>query len=219
MNGMDKIRVILVDDHEVVRRGIRDFLIESGRIDVVAEGANGNDALHLVTEFQPDVAILDVQMPGPSGIDVARSIKQTKMPVGVLILTAFDDDPYVVAAVEAGVNGYVLKTADAEEIVEAVFSVHEGKSVIDPGIVHKLMNAVATSTEAPIQHDSLTQRELDVLREAAQGLTNKAIGLKLGISDRSVQGHLRNIFEKLQVTNRTEAVVKAAQLGLLEILP
>jgi DNA-binding NarL/FixJ family response regulator len=216
------IRVILADDHQVVRRGIRDFLMESGEIEVVAEADNGDEAVRLIEQHRPDVAVLDIQMPGRTGIEIVQWVRDQKLPVGTLILTAYDDDPYLVAALEAGTNGFVLKTADAPEIVRAVLAVNEGKSVLDPSVVHRLMQVVGGGTGTPHHDDlepgtDLTARELAVLDEAARGLTNKAIGLTLGISDRTVQGHLRNIFEKLHVTNRTEAVVKAVQLGMLEL--
>jgi DNA-binding NarL/FixJ family response regulator len=215
------IRVILADDHQVVRRGIRDFLVESGEIEVAAEADNGDEAVRLIEQHRPDVAVLDIQMPGRTGIEVVQWVRDQKLPVGTLILTAYDDDPYLVAALEAGTNGFVLKTADAPEIVRAVLAVNEGKSVLDPSVVHRLMQVVGgTSTSHGDDLEpgtDLTARELAVLDEAARGLTNKAIGLTLGISDRTVQGHLRNIFEKLHVTNRTEAVVKAVQLGMLEL--
>ncbi len=121
------------------------------------------------------------------------------------------------AALEAGVNGYVLKTSDAEDIVAAVQAVYEGRSVLDPSLVGQVMRALSMPKESAPFSEELTEREIEVLREAAQGLTNKAIGLRLGISDRTVQGHLRKIFEKLDVANRTEAVVRASQLGMLEL--
>lgn len=210
------IRILLADDHQVVRRGIREFLSEAG-IEVVAEAEDGEQALRLILEQRPDVAMLDIQMPRRSGIEVARLVREQNLPVGLLILTSYDDDPFVMAALEAGVNGYVLKTADAEEIVEAVHAVHEGKSVLDPALVGKVMRSIAGSGQPQPTYEPLTEREIEVLREAARGLTNKAIGIRLGISDRTVQGHLRRIFEKLQVANRTEAVVRAAQLSLLTL--
>jgi DNA-binding NarL/FixJ family response regulator len=210
------IRVVLADDHQVVRRGIRGFLIESGDIEVVAEAEDGEQATELIAQHEPDVAVLDIQMPERSGIEVIRWIREQKLPIGVLILTAYDEDPYLIAAIEEGTNGYILKTADAEEIVRAVHDVYEGKSVLAPELTGKMMRVIARSSDAQTLTDELTDREADVLREAAHGLTNKAIGYKLGISDRTVQGHLRNIFEKLHVSNRTEAVMKGVQLGLLE---
>lgn len=216
MNTEPSIRVVLADDHQVVRHGIKLFLSAAG-IDVVAEAEDGEQALRLIEQHLPDVAVLDIQMPGYSGIEVARRVRAGKLPVGLLILTAFDDDPFIVAALEAGVNGFVLKTADMEEIIAAVRAVYEGKSVLDPAILPKLMHAVIASHEPRTPYEPLSEREIEVLQAAARGLTNKAIGLLLNISDRTVQGHLRRIFEKLHAANRTEAVVIAAQLGLLEL--
>jgi DNA-binding NarL/FixJ family response regulator len=208
----DNIRVILADDHAVVRKGIRDFLMESGDIDVIAEASDGDEAIALIDQHRPDVAVLDIQMPKRSGIDVCRHIRAQQWPVGILILTAYDDDPYVLAVLQAGANGYVLKTADADEIVRAVRDVHEGKSALDPKIARKLMTQLSAQAAArPVE--SLTARETDVLKLAARGYTNKAIAAQLVISDRTVQGHLANIFSKLHVATRTEAVMRAVSLG------
>jgi len=216
MSNHEPIRVVLADDHQVVRHGIRQLLIESG-IEVVAEAQDGEEAIRLIEKHQPDVAVLDIRMPYYSGIEVARRIRGKNLAIGLLILTAFDDEPFILTALEAGANGFVLKTAGMEEIVEAIRAVNEGKSVLDPIIVPKLMHAIVASHGPKLPYEPLTDRELEVLLEAAHGLTNKAIGVKLEISDRTVQGHLRRIFEKLNAANRTEAVVIASELGLLEI--
>jgi DNA-binding NarL/FixJ family response regulator len=216
MDSHQKIRVVLADDHQVVRHGVSQFLVQSG-IEVVAEAKDGEQAIQLIEQHLPDVAVLDIRMPHYSGIEVARKIRGKDLPVGLLILTAFDDEPFILTALEAGVNGFVLKTADMGDIAEAVRAVNEGKSFLDPNIVPKLMRAVVASHGPKLPYEQLTARELDVLVEAAGGLTNKAIGYKLEISDRTVQGHLRRIFEKLNAANRTEAVVIASQLGLLEL--
>ena len=164
----------------------------------------------LIDQLRPDVAVLDIQMPKRSGIDVCRHVRAQHWPIGLLILTAYDDPPYVLAVLQAGANGYVLKTADADDIIQAVYDVHEGKSVLDPTIARKLMTQLAGQfIEKPI--DSLTPREMDVLKLAAQGLTNKAIGAQLSVSDRTVQGHLANIYGKLSVSTRTEAVLYAVR--------
>jgi DNA-binding NarL/FixJ family response regulator len=210
------IRVILADDHAVVRKGICDFLEELGDITVVAEAANGDEALTLIREQRPDVAVLDIQMPGRTGLEVTRAVRAEQLPVGVLILTAYDDDPFVMTALQAGANGYVLKTAEPEEIVAAVRAVHEGQSALDPALLRKVM-AYVSGRPIPGMVESLSAREIEVLRLAAQGFTNKAIGVQLGISDRTVQGHLTNIFGKLDVASRTEAVTKAIQLGLVSV--
>jgi len=210
----DTIRVVLADDHAVVRKGIREFLAEPGDIDVLAEAGDGDEAVRLIDQLRPDVAVLDIQMPKRSGIDVCRHIRAQHWPIGILILTAYDDTPYVLAVLQAGANGYVLKTADADDIIQAVRDVHEGKSVLDPTIARKLMTQLAgQSIDRPIE--SLTPREMDVLKLAAHGYTNKAIGAQLNVSDRTVQGHLANIFGKLHVTTRTEAVMRAVALGWL----
>ncbi|HSB88443.1 MAG TPA: response regulator transcription factor [Anaerolineales bacterium] len=209
----EPIRVLLADDHAVVRQGIRQFLEDSGGITVLAEAADGEEALRLIREHLPDVAVLDIQMPRSSGIDVARAIRAERLPVGVLILTAFDDEPYIRAVLQAGANGFVLKTADAGDIVEAVRDVHEGKSVLDPSIARRLMTQLARSEDDRLPMESLTERELDVLRLTARGFTNKAIGAQLSISDRTVQGHLAKIYGKLHAASRTEAVMRAVTLG------
>ncbi len=210
------IRVLLADDHAVVRKGIRDFLTEPGDIEVVAEASNGDEAIALLEQAQPDVAVLDIQMPRRSGIDVCRHVRAQHWPIGLLILTAYDDDPYVMAVLQAGANGYVLKTAAADDIIQAVRDVHEGKSALDPVIARKLMAQLAGRADTqPIE--TLTPRETDVLKLAARGYTNKAIGAQLHLSDRTVQGHLANIYAKLHVTTRTEAVMRAVSLGWLTL--
>lgn len=207
-----KIRVLLADDHAIVRAGIRQFLEAAGDIQVVGEADDGERAKALIAEHNPDVAVLDIQMPKATGIEVTRWTKATHRQVGVLVLTAFDDDPYVMAVLQAGANGYVLKTAAPDEIIQAVRDVHDGKSVLDPGVTQKLMASLFHHPmAAPLE--PLTDREMEVLQLVARGYTNKAIGVQLGISDRTVQGHLAHIFSKLQASSRTEAVMRAVSLG------
>ena len=206
------IRVLLADDHAVVRAGIRQILEHAGDIQIVAEAGDGEVAQNLIQEHQPDVAVLDIQMPKASGIEVTRWVRANIKNVGVLVLTAYNDDPYVMAVLQAGANGYVLKTATPEELIRAVRDVYEGKSALDPSIAQKLMTHIFGSVKAPVVED-LTDRELEVLSLAAKGYTNKAIGMQLGISDRTVQGHLAHIFDKLQASSRTEAVMRAVSLG------
>lgn len=210
----DSIRVVLADDHAVVRAGIRQFMERAGDIEVVGEAQDGEATQTLVEQLQPDVAVLDIQMPKQSGIEVARWIRAHHPGVGVLILTAYDDDPYVLAVLRAGANGYVLKTATPGEIVQAVRDVHDGKSVLDPAVMPKVIAHAAGQAAAP-PVEPLTERELEVLTLAGRGYTNKAIGAQLNISARTVQGHLMRIFEKLQATSRTEAVMRAVSLGWL----
>jgi DNA-binding NarL/FixJ family response regulator len=206
------IRVLLADDHRVVRAGIRELLEAAGDLQVVAEAGDGEEAQALIAQHQPDVAVLDIQMPKASGIDVTRWVRVNLPNVGVLILTAYDDDPYVMAVLQAGANGYVMKTAEANDLIQAVRDVNEGKSVLDPGITRKLLTNIYHVPESE-GVEALTDREHDVLLLAAKGQTNKAIGVQLGISDRTVQGHLAHIFAKLQAASRTEAVMRAVSLG------
>ena len=213
-----KIRVLLADDHRIVRQGIRQLLEIAKDIEVIAEAGDGEEAQSLIQQLKPDVAVLDIQMPKASGIEVTRWLRAHLPQVGVLILTAYDDDPYVMAVLQAGANGYVLKTATTEDLIQAVRDVHEGKSALDPSITKKLMSNLFKRTDnKPIE--PLTDRELDVLRLAAKGFTNKAIGIQLNISDRTVQGHLAHIFAKMQATSRTEAVMHAVSLGWISQSP
>jgi DNA-binding NarL/FixJ family response regulator len=209
-----KIKVLLADDHYMVRAGIRQLLESADDIQVIAEAGDGEEAQTLIQKHKPDVAVLDIQMPKASGIDVTRWVRAQLPEIGVLILTAYDDEPYVTAVLQAGANGYVLKTASTAELIQAVRDVHEGKSVLDPAITRKLMSNLFKGAEKKII-DPLTDRELDVLRLAAKGFTNKSIGVQLNISDRTVQGHLAHIFAKLQANSRTEAVMRGVSLGLI----
>ncbi len=220
MNAKTPIRVVLADDHTVVRKGIREFLEESPDIAVVAEAADGEEAVRLVTEHQPDVVVLDIQMPKLSGIEATRQIKARFPEIRVLILTAYDDDPYIFALLQAGAGGYVLKTASAEELIQAVRAVHCGDSALDPAVARKVVQRLASGHPSPASEEiveGLTDRELDVLRLVAKGMTNQAIGAQLDISDRTVQGHLANVYAKLGVGTRTEAVLRAVKLGWLTL--
>lgn len=206
------IRVILADDHAVVRAGIRQFLERTQDIEVVAEADDGEQAQALILEHHPDVAVLDIQMPKATGIEVTRWVRANVRETGVLILTAYNDDPYVIAVLQAGANGYVLKTASPLEIIQAVRDVHDGKSAINQAIAQKIVSFVTQQKKEALVEE-LTEREMEVLLSVAKGLTNKAIAVQLGISDRTVQGHIAHIFGKMGVTNRTEAVIRAVSLG------
>jgi DNA-binding NarL/FixJ family response regulator len=215
----EPIRVVLADDHAVVRKGIREFLEEAGEIVVVAEAADGEAALTAIRDVRPDVAVLDIQMPRRTGIEVTRAVRSERLPVGVLVLTAYDDDPYVQAVLMAGANGYVLKNASSEEIVQAVRTVHEGQMALDPAIARKIVASWMSAGQAPPEptEPRPSPREMDVLKLVAHGLTNKAIAAQLKISERTVQGHIASLFAKLGVSSRTETVVRAAQLGWVNL--
>jgi len=201
------IHVLLADDHAIVRAGVRKFLEHSPDIKVIAEASNGQEAYKFLEHTKTDVAVLDIHMPISSGIDVLRQIRVHRWPIGVLILTSYDDDPYISAVLRAGADGYVLKTASPDEIVNAVRDVYKGKSVLDASILPKVF----------AEFDLLTEREIEILALVAKGLTNKEVGKNLTISDRTVQGHIACIFEKLQAKNRTEAVMRGLSCGLIHI--
>jgi len=206
------IRVLLADDHHLVRAGIRQLFESAGDLQVIAEAGDGIEAETLIEKHKPDVAVLDIQMPQASGIEVTRWVRARLPEVGLLILTAYDDDPYVMAVLQAGANGYVLKTAQPDDLIQAVRDVNEGKSALDPAITQKLLANISGKADTE-RAEPPTDRELDVLRLAAKGFTNKAIGVQLGISDRTVQGHLAHVFAKMQATSRTEAVMCAVSRG------
>ncbi len=205
------VRVVLADDHAVVRKGIREFLEEDGSIRVVAEANDGEEAVTLVTREQPDIALLDIQMPRLNGLDAARRIRKEQPNVHVLMLTAYDDEPYILAALQAGVSGYLLKTASSEELVHAVHGIAKGETALSPAIARKLVQRAYGGASAQDAADPLSEREVDVLRLAARGMGNRQIATELGISDRTVQGHLGNIYDKLHVSTRTEAVLAAVR--------
>ena len=206
-----QIRVVLADDHAIVRKGIRDFLEEDAAIRVVGEANDGEEAVALVARERPDIALLDIQMPRLNGLDAARRLRKEFPNVRVLMLTAFEDEPYILAALRAGVHGYLLKTASSDELVHAIHAVAEGETALSPAVAKKLVQRTSggAPTEDAMEH--LSERELEVLRYAAKGLGNRQIAAALGISDRTVQGHLANIYEKLHVSTRTEAVLAAVR--------
>jgi DNA-binding NarL/FixJ family response regulator len=214
----EPLRVILADDHAMVRQGIRQFLEEEGDIAVVAEAANGEEALRLVAQHHPDVAVLDIQMPALTGVEATRQIRTRFPDVRILILTAYDDDPYVFALLRAGADGYILKSAGAEDLVRAVRDVAAGRSALSPEITRKVVQqATGGLAESSTPTEALTEREIEVLRLTAQGMSNKEIGRELNISSRTVQGHLANIYGKLGVTSRTAAVTEGQRRGWIVV--
>jgi DNA-binding NarL/FixJ family response regulator len=217
IDNQTPITILLADDHAMVRSGIRGFLEQDERLRVVAEAGDGDQALALAQTYHPDVLVLDIQMPGKNGIEVARAVRAAGYNTGILILTAYDDEPYILGALQAGANGYVLKTAEPDELVQAVHAVYEGKSVLDPQLAQRLWQQMASRANPPQgqQPETLSAREIEVLRLVARGYTNKAVATQLGISDRTVQGHLANVFSKLHAQSRTDAVMIGLRLGLI----
>jgi DNA-binding NarL/FixJ family response regulator len=218
---MDKIRILLVDDHILLRQGTAELLQREGNIQVVGEANNGEEAVALAEQLHPEIIIMDVRMPKLSGIDATRRIRSEMPEIQVLILTAYDDDEYVFSLLQAGASGYILKTAPIADLLTAIQQVRAGESPLAPSIAKKVVarfsgggahNAVKT-----VNIDQLTAREVEILQYLARGSSNREIGEALFISDRTVQAHLTNIFAKMQVTSRLEAVLKGIRLGWLAL--
>lgn len=205
------MRVLLADDHSMVRQGIRLYL-ESQNITIVGEAVNGLLAVEMATELKPDVVIMDIHMPELTGIEATRRILFNNPDIRILVLTAYDTPAYVHALLDAGADGFILKTAEFDELYRALHEVAVGRMAFDDEIMAKLALSVEEST--PLI-EALTKREIEILTHVGYGKTNKEIGKDLFISDRTVQGHLKNVYAKLDVTTRTEAVAVGLQHGFI----
>ncbi len=218
------IRVMLVEDHVLVREGTRELLDREKDLQVVAEAGDGEEAVQLAAAHRPDVVIMDIAMPRLNGIEATKQIKATNPATAVLVLTAYDDDQYIFAFLEVGAAGYLLKDVSRDDLVRAIRAVHAGESVLHPAVARKVINYFARQTakrrvdeyEESVL-DSLTNREMEVLKLAAKGMTNREIASALTISVRTVQVHLSSVFSKLGVGSRIEAVLYALRKGWLAL--
>lgn len=210
---VDKIRVLIADDHLVVREGLMVMLQSTGECEVVGQASNGEEAVLLAHKLQPDVAILDLQMPGMGGIEATQRITQQSPKVKVVVLSTFDQDEYIYQSVQAGAKGYVLKGSGLEELLDVVRSAAMGKLLLSSDIATKLVGHIST----PDLGLTLTEREREVLRFLARGWRNREIAQHLCISERTVKNHVTNIITKLGVKSRTEAVSQAFKEGLIKL--
>jgi len=212
---MDKIRVLLADDHAFVRESIRQFLEKESDFEVVGEAADGEQMIQLAIDLKPDVIVADVAMPNLNGIEATKQIKSMHPSVSILILTAYDFDQYVFALLEAGATGYLLKDICAQELINGIYAIHRGDSVLHPSIARKITQRFRSPNKGQDYRsfELLTEREMDVLKLAAQGKSNKEIADELTLSIRTIESHVGHIFNKLGVNSRTEAVILALKKG------
>src|SRR5437667_5997883 len=223
----EMIRILLADDHPIVREGLRAVLETQTDFAVVAEAASGDEALRLALALQPDILLLDLEMPILDGVETIRRLRQQQPGARIIVFTAFDNDERIIHAVQAGANGYLLKGAPREEIFKAIRVTMEGGSLLQPVVASKLLRHVGqqrvshppqgNSAQAAPPYEPLTDRELEVLNLLAQGMPNKEIAAQLVISERTAKFHVSSIMGKLGATNRTEAVSLAAQKGLITL--
>jgi DNA-binding NarL/FixJ family response regulator len=219
MKTAEPIRVVLVDDQAVLRQGLRRLLEDEPDIEVVGEAANGLEAVAVTRALAPDMVLMDVVLPRLSGLEATKQIKQSNPATVVLVLSAYDDDRYVLGVLEAGAAGYLLKSATAQEVIHAIRAVHAGEAVLHPAIAGRLLSRAARPPNRAAAHggELLTEREIEVLRCAAKGLSNKEIAGQLVLSVPTVKAHLVNIFNKMGVGSRTEAVMHALNQGWVEM--
>jgi len=213
---MDRITILLADDHVLVREGTRQLLENERDMAVVGEAGDGEEAVSLTANLHPDVVIMDIAMPKLNGIEATKRIKAIHPDSSILILSAYDDDQYVFALLEAGAAGYLLKDVPSQQLVEAIRAVNAGESILHPTIARKVISRFASPrgrAATEVELDQLSEREMEVLKLAAKGMTNLEIANDLVLSVRTVQGHLSNIFSKMQVGSRTEAVIQALRRG------
>ena len=217
---MDVIRILIVDDHEMVRDGLAVMLSRQDDFSVVGEAQNGLEAVEKTRELKPDVVLMDLRMPELNGVDAMRRIRDELPDLKFLVLTTYDTDEYIFDAIEAGAKGYLLKDASREELFRAVRAVHRGESLIEPGVQSRLLDRLAQLSRRATHsssNDTLSGRETEILQLMAHGSANKAIAAVLSISESTVKTHVSNIFQKLEVGQRTEAVTKAMSLGIIKL--
>ena len=212
---MDKLTILIADDHPVFRKGLRALLASMPTTELVGEATTGEEAIKLAEQLQPDVILMDLQMPGGGGLPAIRQIVQTSPHIRILVVTMFEDDDSVFAAMRAGARGYVLKDMDDEDITRAILAVGHGEAIFSPAIAQRMMSFFSARPALPPDiFPELTESERNVLRLMAQGANNDAIAHQLALSAKTVRNYVSNIFSKLQVADRAQAIVKARDAGL-----
>ncbi len=213
----ERVRVLVVDDHPIVRQGLATLLGEEGDMEVVGQAENGVEAVSKARRLRPDVILMDLQMPEMDGIEAIQKIKEEAPDTGIIILTTYDTDEYVFKGVEAGARAYLLKDSPPEEVLKAVRAVHKGESLIQPRVASKLLDRFSQLSKLPAQDGGLSSREIEVVQLMAGGIGNKEIAAQLMIGESTVKTHLIHIFNKLGVKGRTEAVAEAVRKGVIKL--
>lgn len=211
------IKIMITDDHSMIREGLKNLLELDGDIEVIAEAVDGEDCLDKLLTVTPDVLLLDINMPKMNGLEVLKRLKERKSKVKVLVLTVHNETEYLMKAVEIGINGYVLKDSESAELKKAICAINDGENYIQPSLIPSLNSKMIEKNEDEIKIESLTKRELQVLKELAIGKFNRDIAKEMEISERTVKNHISSIFKKLDVTDRTQAAVFAIKNDLIKI--
>ncbi len=212
-----KIKVLIADDHPVVREGLSAMLNKEPDIQVVGEAENGTEAIDKAKELQPDVVLMDLRMPEVDGVEAMRQIRAANPGIKFIVLTTYDNDEYIFKGIEAGARAYLLKDAPREELFKAIRAVYKGESLIEPAVAGKVLDRFAELSRQAQVVDALSERELEVLKLMAKGAANKEIAAGLCISESTVKTHIQTIFQKLEVSDRTEAVTEALQKGIIHL--
>ncbi len=224
MENREKIGILLAEDHVIVREGTRELLQREADMEVVGEASDGEEAVELTRRLKPNVVVMDIAMPKLNGIEATKQIKRTHPATVVLILTAYDNDQYIAALLDAGAAGYLLKNVRGDELIDAIRAVFAGESILQPSIARRVIEQLRPTTlqlEEALTVSPLSERETEVLKLAAKGVSNRDISQRLYLSNRTVQSHLSNIFKKLVVASRTEAILYGLRRGwfTMEDLP
>ena len=215
-----KTRILIADDHAMLREGMRNLLEEEKDFQMVGEAADGEEAVRLTSKLKPDIVIMDIVMPRLNGVEATKQIKQVSPATAVLILTAYADIRYIIGLLEAGACGYLLKNSPGQDVVKAIREVRSGESVLDPEVTRKLVQRLASLSKTQDERGTtgqLTAREMEILKLASRGLSNKEMSEKLFISLRTVKAHMTNIFNKLGCSSRTDAIIKGLKQGYIEL--
>jgi two-component system NarL family response regulator len=213
----ESIRIVIADDHPIVRQGLATVLSQEEDLEVVGQAGNGLEVVDQARKLHPDIILMDLQMPEMDGVEAIQNIKMEASDIGIIILTTYDTDDYIFRGIEAGARGYLLKDSPPEEVLKAIHTVHNGESLIEPRVASRLLDRIGQLSHAAPPESVLSQREIEVLQLMSTGAANKEIASQLLIGQSTVKTHLIHIFNKLGVKGRTEAVAEAARKGIIQL--